>query len=63
MKVLIADDEMVVLEGLKYIIDWEELGFSVCSQAKSGNEALAKILNLKPELVLLDIRMPKALRT
>ena len=59
MKVLIADDEMVVLEGLKYIIDWEELGFSVCSQAKSGNEALAKILNLKPELVLLDIRMPK----
>ena len=35
MKVLIADDEMVVLEGLKYIIDWEELGFSVCSQAKA----------------------------
>ena len=35
MKVLIADDEAVVLEGLKYIIDWESLGFSICSQAKN----------------------------
>ena len=59
MKVLIADDEAVVLEGLKYIIDWDGLGFSICSQAKNGEEALEKILNLDPELVLLDIRMPK----
>ena len=58
MKVLIADDEAVVLEGLKYIIDWESLGFSICSQAKNGNETLEKIMKLSPDLVLLDIRMP-----
>ena len=58
MKVLIADDEAVVLEGLKYIIDWEALGFSICSQAKNGNETLEKIMKLSPDLVLLDIRMP-----
>ena len=59
MKVLIADDEAIVLEGLKYIIDWEDLGFSICSQAQNGKEALEKVLNLQPDLVLLDIRMPK----
>lgn len=59
MKVLIADDEAVVLEGLKYIIDWDELGFSICSQASNGEETLNKILNLRPDLVLLDIRMPR----
>lgn len=59
MKVLIADDESVVLEGLKYIIDWNELGFSICSQASNGQEALDKIMNLNPDLVLLDIRMPR----
>lgn len=59
MKVLIADDESVVLEGLKYIIDWDALGFTICSQASNGEETLNKILNLRPELVLLDIRMPR----
>lgn len=54
MKVLIADDESVVLEGLKYIIDWDALGFSICSQASNGEETLNKILNLRPELVLLE---------
>ena len=32
MNVLIADDERVVLEGLKYIIDWHHLGFTICGQ-------------------------------
>lgn len=59
MKVLIADDEAIVLEGLKYIIDWEGLGFSICSQAQNGEETLEKVLNMQPNLVLLDIRMPK----
>lgn len=59
MNVLIADDEKIVLEGLKYIIDWRELGFTICDTAADGSEALQKILSLKPDLVLLDIRMPK----
>lgn len=59
MKVLIADDEAIVLEGLQMIIDWERLGFSILSLAKNGEETLDKILHLQPELVVLDIRMPK----
>ncbi len=59
MNVLIADDERIVLEGLKYIIDWNSLGFTICGTAEDGQEALSKILSLKPDLVMLDIRMPK----
>src|SRR5690348_3797344 len=59
INVLIADDEPIVLEGLKHIIDWSELGLHLLGEAKNGEEALAKILSLQPELVLLDIRMPK----
>ena len=59
MNVLIADDERVVLEGLKYIIDWRRLGFTICDTASNGADALEKILSLKPDLCLLDIRMPK----
>ncbi len=59
MNVLIADDEEEVLLGLKKIIHWEKLGFTVCSDARSGEEALQKIRVYDPELVLLDIRMPQ----
>ena len=59
MNVLIADDEKIVLEGLKYIIDWNSLGFTICQTASDGADALEKILSLKPDLVMMDIRMPK----
>lgn len=59
MNVLIADDEQLVLEGLKHIIDWKADGFEICGTAVNGKEALDKILDLRPDLVLLDIRMPK----
>lgn len=58
MKVLVADDEPVVREGLKTIVDWESLGFEVCGEAANGTECLEKMLRLSPELVLLDIKMP-----
>lgn len=57
--VLIADDEKNIREGIKCIIDWEELGFKVCGEAANGEEALKQIYELRPSLVLLDIKMPK----
>lgn len=57
--VLIADDEPIVLEGLTYIVDWNELGFTVCATASNGQETLDKIFSMHIDLVLLDIRMPK----
>ncbi|MDE6602919.1 MAG: response regulator transcription factor [Lachnospiraceae bacterium] len=54
----IADDEASIRNGLKCIIDWEELGFSLCGEASNGKDALSQILALKPGLVLLDVKMP-----
>ncbi|MGB4657736.1 MAG: response regulator [Mobilitalea sp.] len=58
MKVLIADDEALIREGLKLVVDWDKLGFTICGEASDGDETLKCILELKPDLVLLDIRMP-----
>lgn len=56
--VLLVDDEPAVLEGLKTMIDWESSGFQVCGEALNGPDALRLITELRPELVLTDIRMP-----
>ena len=57
--VFIADDEANIREGLKYIVDWDELGFNICGEAGNGEDALKEILRLQPSLVLIDMRMPK----
>ncbi len=56
--VLIADDEAIIRRGLKKIIDWEMLGFKIIGEASNGVETLAEINKLKPDIVLLDIKMP-----
>lgn len=57
-KLFIADDEASIRDGLKCIIDWEALGFSLCGEASNGKDALSQILARKPGLVLLDVKMP-----
>ena len=58
LKVLIIDDEPYVREGLKHIIDWNENGFELCGEAEDGDEAYSKILELRPDIALIDIQMP-----
>lgn len=58
-KVLIADDEKLIRKGLCSIIDWNAFGFEICAEASNGAEALSLILMNKPELTIIDIRMPK----
>ena len=58
LKVLIIDDEPYVREGLKHIIDWQENGFEICGEASDGDEGYSKILELKPDIILIDIQMP-----
>lgn len=58
LKVLIVDDEPLVLEGLRTMIDWEKHGFEVCGEALNGIDAMRLIQEIKPELVLTDINMP-----
>ena len=59
MKLFIADDEIDVREGIRYLLDWSELGFFICGEGKNGSDTLAQIIKLQPDIVLLDIRMPK----
>ncbi|WP_455715824.1 response regulator transcription factor [Anaerosporobacter sp.] len=58
INVLIVDDEKIVREGLKYIIDWNALGFCICGEASNGKDAIDMIHKYQPGLVLLDIHMP-----
>lgn len=55
---LIADDEPLIRNGVKKIIDWESLGFSRIFLAEDGQEALDIIKNNHVDLVLTDIVMP-----
>lgn len=59
MKVLFVDDEPIITQGLRVLIDWEEEGFEIAGSVQNGNEAL-KFLKKEPvDLVLTDIRMPE----
>jgi two-component system response regulator YesN len=58
INILIVDDEQIVREGLRYILNWKELGFCICGEASNGIEAIEMIHRYQPGLVLLDIRMP-----
>jgi two-component system, response regulator YesN len=58
LKVLIVDDEPIVREGLKSIIEWQDYGYEICGEGIDGRDGLDKIMNLNPDLVLMDIKMP-----
>lgn len=57
-KLLLVDDEEIVRKGVRDIIDWRKNGYEICGEASSGEEALDRIYELQPDLVLLDIKMP-----
>lgn len=48
INVLIVDDEQIVREGLRYIIDWNTLGFCICGEAANGEDALEMIRQYRP---------------
>jgi two-component system, response regulator YesN len=58
LKVIIADDEPIVLEGLRWLIDWNSLGFELVGEAYDGEDALKLMEDCRPDLVITDIRMP-----
>ncbi|MDE7279573.1 MAG: response regulator, partial [Oscillospiraceae bacterium] len=58
LKVLLVDDEPNVRHGVKMMIPWEKLGLDVIGEAEDGDEGLSKILTLKPDIVIADVKMP-----
>lgn len=57
-RVLIVDDELLIRQGIKHYINWEQEGFAVVGEASNGREALALIETEKPHVILTDIVMP-----
>ena len=58
-KVMLVDDENLIVEGLKNIIDWDNLGLEVVNTASNGEEAIRKFKELPVDIVITDINMPK----
>lgn len=57
LKLVIVDDEAILLQGLVETYNWTGMGFEVVGSAQSGEEALKVIRKERPHVVLTDIRM------
>lgn len=57
MKLMLVDDHPLFMEGLQYLL--ETHGLEVSGTAKNGREALEKARMLKPDIILMDIKMPE----
>jgi len=58
-KVLVVDDERLIREGISKLILWENFGFSIAGLASNGFEGLELYESCKPQVVLVDIKMPE----
>jgi DNA-binding NarL/FixJ family response regulator len=56
-QILLADDNQLILQRLRRLIE-SHAGWQVCGEAATGQEALAKAMELKADLLVLDFAMP-----
>lgn len=57
IKLLIADDHLIIRQGLRLILETED-EFEIVGEASDGAEAVERCQELKPDIVLMDLRMP-----
>jgi len=57
VRILIADDHEVMRLGIRNLLEAKS-NWSVCAEAKDGQEAVAKALELHPDLIIMDLTMP-----
>ena len=58
LKAIIADDEINICYLISNLIDWDEYGIEIVKICTNGKEAYSSILELNPDIVITDIRMP-----
>lgn len=58
LRVLVADDQALVRTGLKVILD-SEPGLDLVGEAENGEQAIALVQSARPDVVLMDIQMPR----
>jgi two-component system, response regulator YesN len=57
-KMIVVDDEYLVRMGIRETIDWQDYGIEIIGEADNGKSGLKMALELKPDLILSDIKMP-----
>jgi len=57
-KVFLVDDEIVVREGIRSNFPWEDTDFVLAGEAPDGEIALSMLQDVKPDILITDIRMP-----
>jgi two-component system response regulator YesN len=57
-KLYIADDELIIINGLKKLLNWQDLQCEIVGESNNGKKAEEEIVKLKPDIAILDIRMP-----
>ncbi len=57
LRILIADDHSVIRAGVRAVVE-ERPGWTICGEAASGSEAIAKTEELKPDVLILDVSLP-----
>jgi DNA-binding NarL/FixJ family response regulator len=58
LRVLLADDQALVRGGFRLILEHAG-GIEVCGEAGNGEEAVQRVADLRPDVVLMDVRMPR----
>jgi len=58
IRVLIADDHAIFRDGLRKLLDADE-GVTIIGEAQNGEECIKLLARLKPDILLLDLRMPE----
>lgn len=58
LRVLLVDDEIMIREGFKKLFDWETHEYVVVGEAADGMEAITKIDEEQPDIVIMDINIP-----
>lgn len=59
LKIMLVDDESLIIESIRGKINWKELNAVFAGQAANGSEALKKIKQIKPDILIVDVKMPK----
>lgn len=58
-RILLVDDHEIVREGIRALIARSRPDWEICGEAGNGEEAVEAVKTLKPDVVILDITMPK----
>src|SRR6266481_4542156 len=57
LHILIADDHQLVRKGVRALLQWHA-GWEICGEARTGRETVAMAIELRPDVIILDISMP-----